>query len=197
MIAVIDYEVGNLMSVTNALKYIGTPAIITRDKREIERADGVILPGVGAFADAFLQLKEYDLVDFLKEQTQKKPLLGICLGMQLLFEKGYEVKESAGLGLISGDIIRIKTSLKLPQIGWNKLNVLNPNPLTKGVEREYVYFVHSFRADTADENINAYTEYGERIPAIVSRGNVYGCQFHPEKSGDVGLLILKNFISLI
>jgi glutamine amidotransferase len=195
MIAIIDYGMGNLFSVKNALDFIGVPSEITREPASLARADGMILPGVGAFPAAMRELSRSGLTQPIREQAKKKPLLGICLGMQMLFERGYEFEECEGLGLIDGEIRLLKTGgLKIPHIGWNALSFQNPCPLLDGVdEGAYVYFVHSFVAHTRDENIAAYTVYGEKVPALVCKGNVFGAQFHPEKSSSEGLAMLKNF----
>ena len=196
--AIVDYGVGNLKSVSNALAYLGWESYITGDKREIERADAVILPGVGAFPNAIQRLRESGLDRVLIQQTQKKPILGICLGMQLLFDRGEEVSPCQGLGLIPGVVRRIETSQKLPHIGWNSLHFPHSSPLFKGVEEgAYVYFVHSYCAVAGQkEDVAAITHYGTPVTAAVARDHVYGCQFHPEKSGEVGLAILKNFVDL-
>lgn len=199
MIAIIDYNIGNLFSVKNALDYIGEESVITRDAEKIESADGLILPGVGAFPDAMRELNKTGLVEVIKDQSKIKPLLGICLGMQMLFDKSFEFEECEGLGLIDGEVVKIEADgLKIPHMGWNSLRFQNKCPLIEGINpNAYVYFVHSYRAETADSNIAAFTEYGERIPALVFKGNVFGAQFHPEKSGETGLLILQNFTKLI
>ncbi len=202
MIAIIDYGAGNLFSVKNALDYLGEPNIITADADEIRRADGLILPGVGAFSDAMNQLNGSGLVDVLREEVQNKPLLGICLGMQALFEEGVEFTKTKGLGLIPGrvDLIRFQQgeSYKLPHIGWNQLKILKPSVLLKGLKTgDSVYFVHSYMAYTDPEFITAVCDYGRPVTAFVERGNVYGAQFHPEKSGEVGLEILRNFGGLV
>jgi len=199
IISIIDYGAGNLQSVSNALDYLGINNIITSDKAEIEKSGAVILPGVGAFPDAMDSLIASGLIDTIKEQTKIKPFLGICLGMQMLFTKGMEITERDGLNLIPGTVELIKTELKLPQIGWNSLNILKETPLTKGISSgEYVYFVHSFYAKCSNrENLYAATDYGTEVAAIVGDGYIYGCQFHPEKSGEVGLTILKNFGGMI
>lgn len=198
MIAIIDYGAGNLFSVRNALDYLGIKHTISSDPAVLEAADEMILPGVGAFPDAMRMLRESGLVPVIREQAAKKPLLGICLGMQLLFEKGFEFEETEGLGLIEGSVRLIDAGgLKIPHMGWNDLTVLNPCALTAETENgDYVYFVHSYRAETPDENISCYTSYHERIPALVHQGQVYGAQFHPEKSGSVGLAMLRNFAGL-
>lgn len=200
MIAIVDYGAGNIFSVKNALDYLGLDCKLTSDKDEIKAADAVILPGVGAFPAAMAMLEKSGLIDTIKEEAAKKPLLGICLGMQMLFEKGYEFEECDGLGLIKGSVRYMdEPDLIIPHMGWNKLEKLNNCPLLENIgDDEYVYFVHSYKAECADENIAAYSEYGGRVPALVFDGKfVYGAQFHPEKSGDTGLKILKNFSSLI
>ncbi len=199
MIAIIDYGAGNLFSVKNALDYLNINSTITNKKEDIENADGLILPGVGAFPAAMKMLGKTGLIETIKEQTKQKPMLGICLGMQILFEKGYEFEEADGLSLINGKVDKIvDNGLIIPHMGWNKLEKQNDCPLMYNLPDEaYVYFVHSFQAYCKKENIAAYCEYGDIIPALVFEGNVYGAQFHPEKSGDVGLKILKNFESLL
>ncbi len=193
--AIVDYGVGNLKSVTNAMDYLGLKTLITSDPAELERADAIILPGVGAFPDAAEKLRAPGLDKLVIEQAEKKPILGICLGMQLLFEQGEEVRSCKGLGLIPGHVGRIQTEFKLPHIGWNSLEFQNDSPLFKGLENGvYVYFVHSFCGYAQFEsNVIARTQYGPSLVAAVSCGNVFGCQFHPEKSGETGLAILKNF----
>jgi glutamine amidotransferase len=200
MIAIVDYGAGNIFSVKNALDYLGLDCKLTSDKDEIKAADAVILPGVGAFPAAMAMLEKSGLIDTIKEEAAKKPLLGICLGMQMLFEKGYEFEECDGLGLINGSVRYMdEPDLIIPHMGWNKLEKLNDCKLLENIgDDEYVYFVHSYKAECADENIAAYSEYGGRVPALVFDGKfVYGAQFHPEKSGDTGLKILKNFGELI
>lgn len=197
--AIVDYGVGNLKSVANAMKYIGHDTLVTGDAGELERADAIILPGVGAFPDAADKLRESGLDQVLLAQAGHKPILGICLGMQLLFDCGEEGKICEGLKLVSGSVERIKTDLKLPHIGWNSLSFQNNSPLFHGLEDgAYVYFVHSFCGCAAhEEDVIARTQYGASVVAAVSHNGVYGCQFHPEKSGEVGLQILKNFGELI
>ena len=197
--AIIDYGVGNLHSVAKALDYVGAKNRITGDAEEIRRADALILPGVGAFPMAYHALRETGLMDVLCAEVEKKPLLGICLGMQLLFERSFEEQECEGLSLVSGEVRKIKTSYKLPQIGWNELKIKRPCALTQGLPDEaYVYFVHSYCAQVSKpEQLIATCDYGEEVTAIVQNGNAYGCQFHPEKSGDVGLAILENFKNII
>lgn len=197
-IAIVDYGAGNLMSVHNSLDFLGYENKIAASPEVIEQAAGVILPGVGAFPDAMDALHASGLTDAVLEAAKTKPFLGICLGMQMLFEESDEVRPCKGLGLLPGRIERIRTSLKLPQIGWNTLDILRPNAMTEGVQQgDYVYFVHSFMAVPAEEgDLAAVTDYGARVPAMVARGNLFGCQFHPEKSGKVGLEMLKNFAKL-
>lgn len=200
MIAVVDYGAGNIFSVKNALDYLGFDSKLVSDKDKIKSADAVILPGVGAFPAAMDMLNKSGLVDTIKEEATKKPFLGICLGMQLIFEKGYEFEECDGLGLISGSVCKMEEKdLIIPHMGWNKLEKLNDCPLLMNIgDNEYVYFVHSYKAHCDDKNISAYCEYGERVPALVHDGKfVYGAQFHPEKSGETGLKILRNFGGLI
>ena len=193
--AIVDYGVGNLKSIANALGYLGLSSEITGQPDGLERADALILPGVGAFPDAADKLRQTGLDKAGLAQAAKKPVLGICLGMQLLFDEGEEVRLCQGLGLVSGTVRRIATELKLPHIGWNSLTFPNPSPLFKGVEPgSYVYFVHTFCAlPDQPSDVLAVTDYGGPVTAAVGRGNVYGCQFHPEKSGETGLQILRNF----
>lgn len=200
MIAVIDYGAGNIFSVKNALDYLGMKNMLTNNEDDIKNADALILPGVGAFPAAMKMLEKSGLIDIIKTEAKKKPFLGICLGMQLLFEKGYEFEECVGLELIDGSVRKMEEKdLIIPHMGWNKLEILNDCPLVSGLdENSFVYFVHSYKAECADENISAYSEYGGKVPALVFDGKtVYGAQFHPEKSGDTGLKILKNFGGLI
>ncbi|MGN0640627.1 MAG: imidazole glycerol phosphate synthase subunit HisH [Oscillospiraceae bacterium] len=196
MTAIIDYGAGNLFSVKNALDYLGIENKVTKKAEDLRAADRLILPGVGAFPDAMRMLHESGLVEVIKEEVQKKPLLGICLGMQMLFEKGYEFEETDGLGLIKGSVkLMTPENLPIPHIGWNELELNKPcKLLEKG--GEYVYFVHSYAADCPSENVAAYCDYGMKVPALVFNGNVYGAQFHPEKSGDTGLEMLKKFAQL-
>ena len=200
MIHIIDYGAGNLFSVQNALNYLQIENKITANPADLADADGIILPGVGAFRDAMTMLNESGFTEAIKVQAAAgKPILGICLGMQMLFEKGYEFGETDGLGLIPGNVVLIDGGgLKIPHMGWNDLTVLNDCPLSADVaDGDYVYYVHSYRADTSDEYISCYTMYNEKIPGLVYRDNVYGAQFHPEKSGQVGMNILKNFVKLV
>ena len=201
MIAVIDYNAGNLKSVEKALNYIGEENVITRDFREIEAADKVVLPGVGAFGDAMRELRRYELDKVIREVSAGgKPFLGICLGLQLLFSGSEESPQEEGLGILEGRILRIpaKEGLKIPHIGWNSLALQNQGRLFAGIgENPYVYFVHSYYLKAEDEGIvTASTEYSAHIHASVESGNVFACQFHPEKSGATGLAILRNFANL-
>lgn len=196
MIAIIDYGAGNLFSVKNALDYLGEAYCITNDREEIMKADSMILPGVGAFPYAMDMLEKTGLIDTIRKEVEKKPLLGICLGMQMLFEEGYEFEKRDGLGFIPGTVEPLPdTGLKIPHMGWNQLRIHQPeNPLLKGISpQDCVYFVHSYLARTEAQYIAADCEYGTAVPALVARGNVFGAQFHPEKSGEVGLQILRNF----
>ena len=199
MIAIIDYGAGNIFSVKNALDHLGIESELTNDKMKLEQADALILPGVGAFPAAMQKLSESGLVDTIKEQSQKKPFLGICLGMQLLFEESFEFAKQEGLSLIKGYVDKIEEpDLVIPHMGWNKLEYNGQCKLLEGLgDNEYVYFVHSYKAFCDDENLFAYCEYGHKVPAVVGDGRfVYGCQFHPEKSGSTGLKILENFAKL-
>lgn len=199
MIAIIDYGVGNLFSLSRSLEAIGAEAVITRDPDTIQSAERIILPGVGAFGDAMDKLKENGMNELIRQQAALgKPLMGICLGMQLLFEKSLEFGEHEGLSLIPGTVRPITDvidpALKIPQIGWNALRKTNPYYILQDVkDGECVYFVHSYYADTEAKYIIADTEYSARLTAAVANGNVCGCQFHPEKSGNTGLRILKSF----
>ncbi len=199
MIAIVDYGAGNIFSVKNALDYLGLESKLTDDIAEIEAADKIILPGVGAFPAAMKMLTSKGLDKILVEQAKKKPLLGICLGMQMLLSKSYEFEECEGLNLIEGEVDRIDApDLIIPHMGWNKLEIQNDCPLLQNLGDEpFVYFVHSYAAKCEDGNLAAWCEYGGKVPAMVWDGmNVYGAQFHPEKSGDVGLQILRNFGNL-
>jgi len=200
MIAIIDYGAGNIFSVKNALDYLGLESELVKDERSVRDADAVILPGVGAFPAAMDMLGKSGLIGVIKEEAAKKPFLGICLGMQMIFEKGYEFEECDGLGLIPGSVRKMEEpDLIIPHLGWNRLEKLNDCPLLAGIgDNEYVYFVHSYMAACPDSNIAAYSEYGGRVPALVFDGNhVYGAQFHPEKSGEKGLKIRRKFAELI
>ena len=197
-IAIVDYGVGNLKSVSNAFAYLGEKTLITSDPKELERANAVLLPGVGAFPDAIDKLRASGLERPVLEQGKVKPVLGICLGMQLMLERGEEVRSCSGLGVVKGVVDRIPTQLKLPHIGWNNLEFHNDSPLFKGLDNGVsVYFVHSFSAQNTDPaQVIATTDYGMTVTAAVQNGNFFGCQFHPEKSGETGLAILRNFASL-
>ena len=198
--AIIDYGVGNLFSLKSSLAAIGEDAVVTHDPEVLKKAARIILPGVGAFADAAQKLRDTGLVELIKEMAQEKPLLGICLGMQMLFEKSFEYGEHEGLGLIPGNIVplegAISHELKVPHIGWNKLRVCQNDPILKGIDGGYVYYVHSFCAATHSRYITGVSEYGIDVVGSVRNGNIYGAQFHPEKSGDVGLSILRAFCNL-
>ncbi len=202
MIAIVDYGVGNLFSLRSSLAKLGLEAVVTADPEGLRKADRLILPGVGAFADAMAKLEATGLVPVLKEEAAKKPLLGICLGMQLLFERSYEYGTHAGLGLIPGEVCPLEPdltdkSLKVPQIGWNALHIVREDPLFRYIqEGEYVYYVHSYYAKSCAESTLAVSEYSIPVTGAVRCGKVYGTQFHPEKSGDTGLRILKAFAEL-
>lgn len=201
MIAIIDYDAGNLKSVEKALALLGQESVITRDRQEILRADHVILPGVGAFGDAMRQLKKYEMDKVVREVAEKKtPLLGICLGLQLLFEGSEESAGVEGLGLLRGSVVRFSDShgLKIPHIGWNSLELMNEGRLFAGIPNgSYVYFVHSYYLKAEDTRIvKATTTYGDLVHASVEQDNIFACQFHPEKSSSVGLAILKNFAEI-
>ena len=199
MIAIIDYGIGNLGSVKNALDYLGFDNVITSDKNQILSADKVILPGVGAFGDAIDTFRARGFEPVLNEFIKTgKPVLGICVGMQMLFEYSNEFGRHKGLGIMKGEIIKFNeskdNSYKIPQMGWNQIEVVDDNPLLKGLNGKDVYFVHSYHLTGNDENIIAYTEYaGVKYGSAVKKNNVYACQFHPEKSGETGLQILRNF----
>ena len=199
MIGIIDYGVGNLFSLRSSFAAIGAEAFVSGDPVELAKADRLILPGVGAFGDAAQKLRVSGLDVFVKEQAASgKPLMGICLGMQLLFEKSYEYGEHFGLGLLKGQVVgmsgRLPAELKIPHMGWNALKLTKPAKLLK--DGSYVYFVHSFYAENCADSIAAVTDYGIPITAAVEQGNIFGCQFHPEKSGNVGLEILKKFCEI-
>ena len=199
MVAIIDYGVGNLFSLRSSFAAIGVEAEVTNNPETIRAADRVILPGVGAFGDAAYKLRETGLNRVVREEAERgKPLMGICLGMQLLFERSYEYGEHLGLGLLKGEIRpiaeRIPSGLKIPQMGWNALKIVRESPLFRYTkDGEYVYFVHSYSAVKCEDSLLASTEYGAELTACVGKGNVFGCQFHPEKSGKTGLAILRAF----
>lgn len=200
MIAIIDYDAGNIKSVEKALQYLGEEAVITRDAGEILMADKVVLPGVGAFGDAMEKLNRYGLVPVIHEVVEKGiPFLGICLGLQLMFESSEEAPGMEGLGLLKGKIVRIPEGdgLKVPHMGWNSLSFPKEGRLFAGIpENSYVYFVHSYYLQAEEDIVTATAEYGVTIHASVEKGNVFACQFHPEKSSHTGLTILKNFVEL-
>jgi len=201
MVAIIDYDAGNINSVEKAVRYLNGECRITRDKAEILSSDAVILPGVGAFGEAMERLNEYDLTGTIKEVIAKgTPFLGICLGLQLLFEKSEESPGVSGLGVIKGSVKRLPrdSGLKVPDIGWNSLRIYNRNGLFRNLEDEvFVYFVHSYYADAEDKSVvTAGIDYGVRADVAVEAGNVYACQFHPEKSSKAGLKILSNFLKV-
>lgn len=201
MIAIIDYDAGNIKSVEKALQFLGEEAVITRNHELLMKADKVILPGVGAFGDAMERLIEYDLVSVIQEIVRKNtPFLGICLGLQLMFEESEEAPGVKGLSLLPGRIVRIPDApgLKIPHIGWNSITLPKESRLFRGISQQsYVYFVHSYYLQAGDEkDVAATTEYSAHIHAAVEHGNLFACQFHPEKSSKVGLKILKNFVTL-
>ncbi len=197
-IGIVDYGAGNLMSVSNSLTFLGYESKIITTSREMEDASKIILPGVGAFPDAMEALEQSGLMDSLLKNALKKPFLGICLGMQMLFSESDEIRVCKGLGLLPGRIERIPTPLKLPQIGWNALEIQRRNAMLSGIkDGDYVYFVHSFMAVPQERSdLAAVCDYGAKVPAMVARDQIFGCQFHPEKSGEVGLAMLKNFADL-
>ena len=202
MIAIVDYGVGNLFSLHSSLQAIGAESVVTADEAVLRAADKILLPGVGAFGDAAEKLRNSGLADLLKEESAAgKPILGICLGMQLLLEKSYEDGEHEGLGLIPGEIRPIADVIpadyKIPHIGWNALHFKGSSPLFRHIQDgDFVYFVHSFYATRCEESVIATAEYGAPLTAAVAHGNVFGCQFHPEKSGPVGLRILQAFAEM-
>ena len=202
MVAIVDYGVGNLFSLRSSLEAIGAEVVVTSDAQVLARADQIILPGVGAFEDAARKLRESGLADVIRALAAAgKPLMGICLGMQMLFDKSFEYGEHEGLGLIPGNVQPIAdvipSDYKIPHIGWNALRFRGENPLFSYIkEGDCVYFVHSFYAADCEESVIATAEYGPELTAAVARGNVMGCQFHPEKSGNVGLKILKAFVEM-
>ena len=199
MVGIIDYGVGNLFSLRSSFAAIGVEAFVSGDPAELEKADRLVLPGVGAFGDAAQKLRDSGLDGFVKEQAAAgKPLMGICLGMQLLFERSYEYGDHEGLGLLKGQVVgmsgRLPADLKIPHMGWNALQLTKPAKLL--TEGSYVYFVHSFYAENCEDSLAAVTDYGIPITAAVEKDNIFGCQFHPEKSGNVGLEILKKFCEI-
>ncbi|MBA9026793.1 imidazole glycerol phosphate synthase subunit HisH [Peribacillus huizhouensis] len=205
MIGIVDYGMGNLFSVSKALERLQTEFIISDDPAELAKADGIILPGVGSFRDAMMLLERKKLATFLKNHVDKGGfLLGICLGMQLLFEESEENGPAKGLSLLPGKVVRFSgrdsknNAYKVPHMGWNKLTFNNHSPLLKGLEEDYVYFVHSYFVVTNEtEVVAASAKYDVDVPAIVAKDNVFGMQFHPEKSGSMGMSLLKNYLSLV
>jgi glutamine amidotransferase len=200
MIAIIDYGMGNLRSVEKAVQSQGFDVKISSDPDFIVKADKVILPGVGAFPDAMDNMQRNGMADVIHEIVRRgTPLLGICLGMQLLFEKGYEIEERDGLGIFKGKIERLPSGLKTPHMGWNSLEIKRECKILKDVEDgSFMYFVHSYYAvETGEEEVAATCDYGGVVPAVICKGNVFGTQFHPEKSGEKGLIIYKNFGELV
>ena len=200
MVGIIDYGVGNLFSLQSSFKAIGEEAFVSGDAEELRKADRLVLPGVGAFEDAAAKLRASGLDAFVRQQAAEgKPLLGICLGMQMLFEKSFEYGEHEGLGLLKGQVVpmagKINPELKIPHMGWNALSV-KQGRLLADVDGQYVYFVHSYFAEGCEDSLAAVTEYDIPITAAVEKGNIFGCQFHPEKSGNVGLSILQKFCRL-
>ena len=195
MIGIIDYGAGNLFSLKNALDFLGLKCIITSSAEEIRNADQLILPGVGAFPDAMKMLEGSGLTETIIEEAGRKPLLGICLGMQMLFEYGYEFEKVKGLGLIPGEVNKIVApGLKIPHMGWSDVLIENECELSKGIKAgDRFYYVHSYKAVTEKPYVALYSEYGDYIPGLVFKGSVFGTQFHPEKSGEIGLKILQNF----
>lgn len=201
MVAIIDYDAGNIKSVEKAFQFLGQEAEVTRDREQILKADKVVLPGVGAFGDAMEKLSQYRLIEVIREAADRgTPFLGICLGLQLLFDRSDEAPGVEGLGVLKGEILKIpeKEGLKIPHMGWNSLEFPRAGRLFQGLEKNpYVYFVHSYYLRAAEEGIvTAEADYGVQIHASVEKGNVFACQFHPEKSGETGLKILKNFAAL-
>ena len=202
MIAIIDYDVGNIKSVCNALDKIGLPWTLTRDPEMIRNSKGIILPGVGAFEDAMQSLIDHNLVSLLQDEIKRdKPFLGICLGMQLLYERSFENGEFKGLGVLKGDVVPFQTKRKVPHMGWNSLEInedFQDHPIVKHTKNgDYVYFVHSYYVEGIKEETIAYCTYDNTFSALTGRGNLLGMQFHPEKSGDIGLQLLQSFKEMI
>ncbi|PUU94991.1 MAG: glutamine amidotransferase [Halanaerobium sp.] len=201
MIAIIDYGAGNLNSIQKALEFVGEETVILEEGKveELAKYDGLVLPGVGAFPGAMKRLKENNFVDFIEKFVATgKPFLGVCLGMQLLFEWGFEDQKTAGLGLLKGDIIKMETEYKIPHMGWNQLEIIKDDPLFKDLpENPHFYFVHSYQLAEVTDEVLATVGYGSTVPAVVRKDNVIAFQFHPEKSGDNGIQLLKNFRELL
>ncbi|PTV93264.1 imidazole glycerol phosphate synthase subunit HisH [Halanaerobium saccharolyticum] len=201
MIAIIDYGAGNLNSIQKALEFVGEETVILEEGKveELAKYDGLVLPGVGAFPGAMKRLKENNFVDFIEKFVATgKPFLGVCLGMQLLFECGFEDQKTAGLGLLKGDIIKMETEYKVPHMGWNQLEIIKDDPLFKDLpENPHFYFVHSYQLAEVTDEVLAAVGYGSTVPAVIRKDNVIAFQFHPEKSGDNGIQLLQNFRELL
>ena len=199
MIGIIDYGAGNLNSICKAFEHIGFTTEIIEEKTDTDKYEAVVLPGVGAFPGAMDRLRANNLVEFIKEFVKtNKPMLGVCLGMQLLFEWGYEDTKTKGLDLLPGEVVKMESSLKIPHMGWNELEIIKEDPLFKGLpDNPHYYFVHSYKLKEITEEVIAVTEYGGKVPAVVKKDNIIGLQFHPEKSGNNGLKLLENFGELI
>ena len=199
MLGIIDYGAGNLNSICKAFEHIGFTTEIIEEKIDTDKYEAVVLPGVGAFPGAMDRLRANNLVEFIKEFVKtNKPMLGVCLGMQLLFEWGYEDTKTKGLDLLPGEVVKMESSLKIPHMGWNELEIIKEDPLFKGLpDNPHYYFVHSYKLKEITEEVIAVTEYGGKVPAVVKKDNIIGLQFHPEKSGNNGLKLLENFGELI
>ncbi len=199
MVGIIDYGAGNLNSICKAFEHIGFTTEIIEEKTDTDKYEAVVLPGVGAFPGAMDRLRANNLVEFIKEFVKtNKPMLGVCLGMQLLFEWGYEDTKTKGLDLLPGEVVKMESSLKIPHMGWNELEIIKEDPLFKGLpDNPHYYFVHSYKLKEITEEVIAVTEYGGKVPAVVKKDNIIGLQFHPEKSGNNGLKLLENFGELI
>ncbi len=198
MIAVVDYGMGNLKSVTNAFRKLGTQIVVTRDRETIRKASAVVLPGVGAFGKCIENLKAFDLFDFLKDEIGAgKRYLGICLGLQILLESSEESEGVAGMGLVRGRVVRFRTELKVPHMGWNSVEIVKRSKIFNGIETgNYFYFVHSYYPEPEEEVAATKTEYGIRFTSSIEKENIFACQYHPEKSQEIGLSLLRNFVAL-
>jgi glutamine amidotransferase len=198
MIAVVDYGMGNLKSVTNAFRKLGTQIVVTRDRETIGRASAVVLPGVGAFGKCIENLKAFDLFDFLKDEIGAgKRYLGICLGLQILLESSEESEGVAGMGLVRGRVVRFRTELKVPHMGWNSVEIVKRSKIFNGIETgNYFYFVHSYYPEPEEEVAATKTEYGIGFTSSIEKENIFACQYHPEKSQEIGLTLLRNFVAL-
>ena len=198
MIAVVDYGMGNLKSVTNAFRKLGTQIVVTRDRETIGRASAVVLPGVGAFGKCIENLKAFDLFDFLKDEIGAgKRYLGICLGLQILLESSEESEGIAGMGLVRGRVVRFRTELKVPHMGWNSVEIVKRSKIFNGIETgNYFYFVHSYYPEPEEEVAATKTEYGIGFTSSIEKENIFACQYHPEKSQEIGLTLLRNFVAL-